>query len=95
MAAHQNEKKNQMNDLQKMVSIIQTGTPVSQEQNSNHLLAVVQAILNSRTLEAIYHTQSRDVVATRLLDPYYLIPRENRFYLIAYCHKKRNSSRFD
>ena len=87
-ATHQKEQKNQIDDLKKMVSTIQTGTPASQEPNQNYLLDVVQAILNSKTLEVVYHTQSRDVVTTRFIDPYYLIPRDNRFYLIAYCYEK-------
>lgn len=89
LAAHQKEQMNQIDYLQKMDSIIATGTPASQEQHKNFLSIVVQAILESRTLEVVYHTKSRDVVTSRLIDPYYLIPRENRFYLIAYCHEKQ------
>jgi predicted DNA-binding transcriptional regulator YafY len=88
VATHQKEQKNQLDFLQKMVTIIQLGTPASKEQHKTFLLEVVQAILNSQTIEVIYHTQSRDVVTSRTLNPYYLIPRENRYYLIAYCHEK-------
>lgn len=41
------------------------------------------------TIKMTYHTQSRNVVTECFVDPYYLIPRENRFYLLAYCHTKR------
>ncbi|MDF2856761.1 MAG: Helix-turn-helix type 11 domain protein [Neobacillus sp.] len=88
VAAHQKEQKNQLDFLQEMVTIIQLGTPASQKQHKTFLLEVVQAILNSQTIEVNYHTQSRNVVTSRTLDPYYLIPRENRYYLIAFCHEK-------
>ncbi|WP_227939954.1 WYL domain-containing protein [Alkalihalobacillus deserti] len=29
-----------------------------------------------------------------MLDPYYLIPRDHRFYLIAYCHEKKGVRTF-
>ncbi|OLO37081.1 transcriptional regulator [Alkalihalophilus pseudofirmus] len=88
MATHQKEKKDLHNLLQQMVSIIQMGTPAFQEQQQNFLSPVIQAIMNSRTLEVVYHTQSRNETTTRMLDPYYLIPRDHRFYLVAYCHRK-------
>ncbi|WP_209121141.1 YafY family protein [Alkalihalobacillus sp. BA299] len=88
MATHHKEKKDLHNILQQMVSIIQMGTPAFQEQQNNFLSPVIQAIIHSRTLEVVYHTQSRNVTTSRTLDPYYLIPRDHRFYLIAYCHEK-------
>ena len=88
LAAHQKEQKNQIDYLQKMGSIIATWTPASQEQHKNLLSIVVQAILESQTLEVVYHTKSRDVVTSRLIDPI-IDSRENRFYLIAYCYEKQ------
>ncbi|MDV2686024.1 transcriptional regulator [Alkalihalophilus lindianensis] len=89
MATHQKEKKELQDVLQKMVSIIQMGTPAFQEEQNNFLSPVIDSILNSRTIEVVYHTQSRDVTTSRALDPYYLIPRDHRFYLIAFCHEKQ------
>ncbi|ERN55070.1 transcriptional regulator [Alkalihalophilus marmarensis] len=89
MATHQKEKKELQDVLQKMVSIIQMGTPAFQEEQNNYLSPVIDSILHSKTIEVVYHTQSRDVTTSRELDPYYLIPRDHRFYLIAYCHKKK------
>ncbi|WP_062051668.1 YafY family protein [Bacillus sp. JCM 19034] len=88
MATHQKEKNNIQDILQKMVSIIQMGTPAFNKQQSNFLSPVIQAIMKETTIEIVYHTQSRDVTTVRLIDPYYLIPRDHRFYLIAYCHQK-------
>ncbi|MBU9723857.1 MULTISPECIES: helix-turn-helix transcriptional regulator [Bacillaceae] len=89
MATHQKEKKDLQSMLQKMVSIIQMGTPAYQTENNNFLSEVIQAIMNERTIEVTYHTQSRNVTTKRALDPYYLIPRDHRFYLIAFCHEKQ------
>ncbi|MBU9714386.1 helix-turn-helix transcriptional regulator [Evansella tamaricis] len=88
MATHQKEKKDLQNLLQQMVSIIQMGTPAFQEEHNNFLSPVIRAILHGRTIEVVYHTQSRNVTTTRALDPYFLIPRDHRFYLIAFCHEK-------
>ncbi|WP_332699334.1 WYL domain-containing protein [Halalkalibacter lacteus] len=74
--------------------IIQMGTPSFQEEHSNFLSPVIHAILNSQTIEVVYHTQSRDVTTKRLFDPYYLILRDHRFYLIAYCHEKKEFRTF-
>ncbi|MDT8862966.1 transcriptional regulator [Alkalihalobacillus sp. MEB130] len=94
MATHQKEKSDMQDVLQKMVSIIQMGTPAFQEEQSNFLSPVIQAIMNSKSIKVVYHTQSRDVTTERFLDPYYLIPRDHRFYLIAYCHEKEGIRTF-
>ena len=89
VAAHQKEKKDLKTLLQKMVSIIQMGTPAYQREYNNFLSEVIQAIMNKRTIDVKYHTQRREVTTESSLDQYYLIPREQRFYLIAFCHKKQ------
>ncbi|MED1563815.1 hypothetical protein AJ85_16890 [Alkalihalobacillus alcalophilus ATCC 27647 = CGMCC 1.3604] len=61
METHEKEKEDLQDVLQKMVSIIQMGTPAFQEQQHNFLSPVIQAIINSNTIEVKYHTQSRDV----------------------------------
>ncbi|WP_078552254.1 helix-turn-helix transcriptional regulator [Bacillus alkalicellulosilyticus] len=86
MASHHKEKKDFSNTLQNMISIIQLGTPAFGQQANDHLYPVIEAILHQESIEIIYHTQSRNVQTTRKIDPYYLIPRDNQFYLIAFCH---------
>ncbi|WP_246589564.1 WYL domain-containing protein [Desertibacillus haloalkaliphilus] len=88
MATHQKEKKDLQTVLEQMVSVIQMGTPAYQEEKSNFLSPVIQAIVHAKSLEVTYHTQSRNVTTTSVLDPYYLIPRDHRFYLIAFCREK-------
>lgn len=94
MATHHKEKKDLHNTLQKMVSIIQLGTPAFQQQKNNFLYPVIEAILETHSIDIIYHTQSRNVETKRTIDPYYLIPRDNQFYLIAYCHDAKDIRTF-
>lgn len=94
MATHHKEKKDFHNTLQKMVSIIQLGTPSFQQQKNNFLYPVIEAILKSHSIEIVYHTQSRNVQTKRTIDPYYLIPRVNQFYLIAHCHQAEDIRTF-
>jgi predicted DNA-binding transcriptional regulator YafY len=42
----------------------------------------------------VYHTQSRNETTERKIDPYYLVPRDQRFYLIGYCHLKQGIRTF-
>ncbi|GAB7386967.1 WYL domain-containing transcriptional regulator [Bacillaceae bacterium] len=86
MAAYRKEKKRSEEILQSVSEIIQMGTPAYRDEPNNFLAPIIQAILSHKTIEALYHTQSRDVDTVRRIDPYYLVPRENRFYLIGYCH---------
>lgn len=41
---------------------------------------------HEKVIRVQYHTQSRNESTEREIAPYYLIPRDQRFYLIAYCH---------
>lgn len=80
---------------------IHTGTSAVQTSSSSRFLSILlEAIHHRRTIRAKYYTQSRDAWSERNIDPYYLIPREHRFYLVGYCHKQKEVrmfrlSRFD
>ncbi len=86
MATYNKEKNRRSELVQDVANIIQMGTPAYREDQSNYLFPIIQAILNQRTIRTVYHTQSRNEASERLIDPYYLIPRDHRFYLIGYCH---------
>ncbi|WP_342193258.1 WYL domain-containing protein [Paenibacillus uliginis] len=49
---------------------------------------------DGKTLTAIYHTQSRNELTERSIDPYYLVPRDQRFYLISYCQQVQDIRTF-
>lgn len=86
MAAHRKETRNRDDMLENVTNMIQTGIPAYRETGANFLLPVMRAILSGKTIRAVYHTQSRNEITEREIDPYYLVPREQRFYLIGYCH---------
>ncbi|WNQ14153.1 WYL domain-containing transcriptional regulator [Paenibacillus aurantius] len=87
MASHLKQKRRDQDILQNVTDIIQMGSPAYKEESPNYLLPVIQAILAEKTISAVYHTQSRNELTERKIDPYYLVPRDQRFYLIGYCHQ--------
>lgn len=94
MAAHLRKKSQDKEILNRVGEMIQMGTPAYREEGPNFLPQIIQAILSEKTIEAAYHTQSRNELTERLIDPYYLVPREQRFYLIGYCHLAREVRTF-
>ncbi|MFS0870701.1 helix-turn-helix transcriptional regulator [Paenibacillus xylanilyticus] len=54
------------------------------EQRDNSLVTLLQAGISQNTIEAEHLSQDMKKIVR--LDPYFLIPREYRFDLLAYCH---------
>lgn len=94
MATYHKERNRRTEIVQDVANMIQMGTPAYRSESANHLFPLIQAILNERTVRTIYHTQSRNEESERDIDPYYLVPREQRFYLIGYCHTARSIRTF-
>ncbi|TVY08356.1 helix-turn-helix transcriptional regulator [Paenibacillus cremeus] len=86
MAAHRKEKSKRADIVQHVAEVIQMGTPAYSENGSTFLYDIIQATLSEQTIRTVYYTQSRDKVSHRDIDPYYLVPRDHRFYLIGFCH---------
>jgi predicted DNA-binding transcriptional regulator YafY len=94
MATHYKEKSQQNSIIEDITSIIQMGTPAYRKESPNFLQPIIQAILDHKTIHTSYHTQSRNETTERKIDPYYLIPRDQRFYLIGFCHVKQEIRTF-
>lgn len=94
MATHVKETRKRYDTLENVADMIQMGTPAYRENSANFLLSIMEAIIASKTIRAIYHTQSRNELTERQIDPYYLVPRDQRFYLIGYCHSKQDIRTF-
>ncbi|HEX7066288.1 MAG TPA: transcriptional regulator [Bacillales bacterium] len=94
MATHVKETRKRHETLENVADMIQMGTPAYRETSTNFLLPIMQAIISNKTIRAVYHTQSRNELTEREIDPYYLVPREQRFYLIGYCHAKHEIRTF-
>ncbi|WP_340399537.1 YafY family protein [Paenibacillus sp. FSL H8-0079] len=87
MTSHRKNQTQRSNLVRDITDMIQMGTPAYRTEYPNFLHEIIQAILDKRTIDTVYHTQSRDETSNRMIDPYYLIPREQRFYLIGFCHR--------
>lgn len=86
MAAHHKEKTKRADIVKDVTDVIQMGTPAYRGEANSFLYDIIQAMLARQTIRATYFTQSRDELSSRDIDPYYLVPRDHRFYLIGYCH---------
>lgn len=86
MATNNKEKAKRTEVAQQITEIIQMGTPAFSKSQAHFLSPIIQASLSQNTIKALYYTQSRNELSQRLIDPYYLVPREHRFYLIGFCH---------
>ncbi|WP_284035636.1 WYL domain-containing transcriptional regulator [Neobacillus sp. 114] len=90
--AEQVERKTLLSDISR---VIQSGKKPSTTSTENDLLPLFSdAVLSSRTIEATYHTQSRNKTTTRKIDPYFLTPRKDRLYIIGYDHKSNEIRTF-
>jgi len=94
MGTHLKERSKQNSLIEDIAGIIQMGTPAYRPESRNFLQPIIQAILEQKTIAATYHTQSRNETTERQIDPYYLVPRDQRFYLIGYCHLKQDIRTF-
>lgn len=94
MATHVKETRKRSDTLENVADMIQMGTPAYRENNANFLLPIMEAIIAKKTIRAVYHTQYRNELTERDIDPYYLVPRDQRFYLIGYCHAKQDIRTF-
>ncbi|KIL37217.1 transcriptional regulator [Cohnella kolymensis] len=94
MATHLKEKSRQNSIIEDITDIIQMGTPAYRKESPNFLQPIIQAILEHKSIHTVYHTQYRNETTERKIDPYYLVPRDQRFYLIGYCHLKQDIRTF-
>ncbi|MFJ5718200.1 helix-turn-helix transcriptional regulator [Neobacillus sp. NPDC093127] len=95
MAAYNKEQRNQQQNISKLVDLIQFGKPQNKVETSNQfLLPIAKTMVKNQTLKVKYETKSRDEINERFIDPYYLIPRESKFYILAYCHKREDFRTF-
>ncbi|WP_150265037.1 helix-turn-helix transcriptional regulator [Paenibacillus tepidiphilus] len=94
MGKHLNEKSRPGGVLENIADIIQMGKPAYRKESRNFLQPIIAAILEQRRIRTVYHSQSRNATTEREIDPYYLIPRDQRFYLIAYCHLQQDIRTF-
>ncbi|MCU6796838.1 transcriptional regulator [Paenibacillus sp. WQ 127069] len=94
MGAHHKEKSKRRNIVQDVADVIQLGTPANRKDGQTSLYDIIQAIISQHTIRTVYYSQGRDEQSQRDIDPYYLIPRDNRFYIIGFCHNAKDIRTF-
>jgi predicted DNA-binding transcriptional regulator YafY len=94
MSTHRKEKSLQNAIIEDIADIIQMGTPAYRQESPNFLHTIIRAILEQKTISTVYHTQSRNETLDRKIDPYYLVPRDKRFYLIGFCRLQQEVRTF-
>ncbi|MGQ9607950.1 MAG: helix-turn-helix transcriptional regulator [bacterium] len=52
------------------------------------------AVLETKQLKINYYSYSRNAISERVIDPYALAFRKRAWYLIAYCHERKNIRTF-
>ncbi|WP_410513706.1 WYL domain-containing protein [Paenibacillus sp. BR2-3] len=57
-----------------------------QQEQSPFLTEILGSVLKQRSIQADYSENAHEEYGT-LIDPYCLVPLENRFHLIGYCHR--------
>ncbi|MEK4437659.1 helix-turn-helix transcriptional regulator [Paenibacillus sp. FSL K6-2862] len=88
MSVHTKLKSRNSDIVENIAGIIRMGTPAYREEGKdpNLLIPIIEAILNQETIRTRYRTLTNNDITVRDIDPYYLIPRDQRFYLVGYCH---------
>jgi predicted DNA-binding transcriptional regulator YafY len=94
MATHVAELAERKSLLSNISRVIRSGKPTAFNTEKDLLPLISEAVLASQTIEAIYHTQSRNTTTKRKIDPYFLMPRNNRLYVIGYDHKRNEIRTF-
>nr|WP_277398186.1 WYL domain-containing transcriptional regulator [Neobacillus citreus] len=94
MATHIAEQAERNTLISNISRVFQSGKPSASSSENDLLQLISEAVLSSRTIEAIYHTQSRNTTTARKIDPYFLTPRKDRLYIIGYDHKSNEIRTF-
>lgn len=94
MGTHHKEKARRVDIVQHVADVIQLGTPAYREEGRSFLYDIIQATLSQQTIRTVYYSQGRNEESKRDIDPYYLVPRDYRFYVIGYCHSAKDIRTF-
>jgi len=86
MGTHRKEKAKRADIVQHVADVIQLGTPAYREDSRTFLYDIIQATIAQQSIRTTYYSQARNEQSRRDIDPYYLVPRDYRFYVIGYCH---------
>lgn len=75
-------------------SVIAGGIDSSPSTNDELIFEILFATRRQLTLQLQYRKVGYDEVEERLVDPYFIIPRQNSLYLVGFCHLRRDFRTF-
>lgn len=76
-------------------TILYDSRPVVDYANQQELFALIEKARGERrTIELVYHTFAREQSNKRLVDPYGLIYKMRRWYLVGFCHWRQEVKMF-
>ncbi|WP_149029967.1 helix-turn-helix transcriptional regulator, partial [Effusibacillus lacus] len=65
-----------------------------QPEQETVMQKIIEGIIREVTLHCTYFSMYREELTTRMIDPYYLVPRGGHLYLIGYCHEREDLRTF-
>lgn len=74
-------------DLKQLSKRIRIDSVQINPEHDQVLLKMMESILQSVTIKCSYYTMSRQDLTERMIDPYYLVPRDGILYVIGWCHR--------
>jgi predicted DNA-binding transcriptional regulator YafY len=80
--------------LKRIPEVIKKGNPIYRKATNQHLMELLNACIDRRTVSATYFSRSRNVQTERLIDPYCIVPRGTQLYMIGYCHLRNQIRTF-
>ena len=87
------DTRDMMRSLERVVTFADTSTHMSEPVDVDHLKTVLAAVTSHHQLQMTYHAWS-DAVTERIVDPYHVVYREGRWYLVGFCHLRMDQRVF-
>jgi predicted DNA-binding transcriptional regulator YafY len=87
------DTRDMVRSLEQAVTFADALTHMSEPVDVDHLKTVLAAVTSHHQLQMSYHAWS-DEMTERIVDPYHVVYREGRWYLVGYCHLRMDQRVF-
>jgi predicted DNA-binding transcriptional regulator YafY len=85
--------RDMVRSLEQVVTFADSPAHADDPVDVEHLKAILYAVASHRQVRMSYHSWSGDVTE-RLVDPYHVVCRYGRWYLVGYCHLRTDQRVF-
>ncbi|WP_150265375.1 helix-turn-helix transcriptional regulator [Paenibacillus tepidiphilus] len=83
---HKTEREEKMESVKKENGLQRLDRGNTQAEQAPCLNEIITSVMKQRTIQADYYENATEEAGI-LIDPYCLIPLENRYHLIGFCHR--------